>query len=254
MQRQERAGERPLADQELVEDDPCRIQVGTAIGLFATELFGRHVAGRAEHRAGHGFVRGVDLGDAEVAQLDRARLGDKDVVGLDVAVHDAAPMRMAQRLQQLTHQPHRLLGAESVFGVEQVLQCLAARHQFHHDVGQIGLVVVVVNLDDVGVLELGGRLRLGQKAPGIFLGIAGVDVVLADDLDGHEFAPQQAVPTFIDDTHRALAQRADDLILAKSFRVFGVHNQQDTASAAHKPPSRPPRLRGAGRRISQVRD
>ena len=168
-------------------------------------------------------------------------------------MHHAAAVGMPERVKQLTHQPHGLLGTEAKLGVEQVLQRLAAWHQLHHDVGQIGLVVVVVNLDDIGVLELGGRLRLGQKAPGIFLGIAGVDVVLADDLDGHEFAPQQAVPAFIDDTHRALAQRADDLILAKSFRVFGVHNQQDTASAAHKPTSRPPRLRGAGRRISQAR-
>ena len=68
--------------------------------FFSTGLFGRHVAGRSEHRARGGEVPRLfmlgELGDPEIqnpdhgdAVLDR----EEHVVGLEIAVNDSACMR-----------------------------------------------------------------------------------------------------------------------------------------------------------------
>ena len=75
---------------------------------IARRLLGRHVRRRAdrraelrERRAGRRRRRGRDgLRDAEVGD-DRRAPGEEDVVRLDVAVHDAALVRVGERARDV---------------------------------------------------------------------------------------------------------------------------------------------------------
>ena len=82
--------------------------------LCPCACFGRHVADGAEdrsfdrhrHRADRlrflgQHVRRGDLGQAEVENLDAARLGDHDVARLQVAMDDAGGVRRGQRVGNL---------------------------------------------------------------------------------------------------------------------------------------------------------
>ena len=104
------AVERRRADEHLVADDAERIEIGAMIGVrIAGGLLGRHVRRRADRRADERdrarsrrcvcgsvrrFARRRDrLRDAEVRDRRRAA-GQQNVVGLDVAVNDAAAVRV----------------------------------------------------------------------------------------------------------------------------------------------------------------
>ena len=77
----------------------------------AARLLGRHVRGRADHRAGRGLEADVlvvaveQLRDAEVEQLDElgavGRRHDDHVVGLEIAVDDADRVRGAEAVADL---------------------------------------------------------------------------------------------------------------------------------------------------------
>ena len=101
--------------QHLVEHGAQRVDVGPAIDVLrGHDLLGRHVGGRAQQRSGRGQVgragplaqrRAADLGHAEVDDLDvrqpaRLRL-QEHVVGLQVAVDDAARVHGAERAADL---------------------------------------------------------------------------------------------------------------------------------------------------------
>src|SRR5204862_367532 len=75
---------------ELEEHGGQGEDVGALVDGPSPGLFGRHVLQLALERAGL-RVRGLRgrLGDAEVAELDVAVLGDEDVLRRDVAVHQA---------------------------------------------------------------------------------------------------------------------------------------------------------------------
>ena len=82
------------------EDVAARDRRGARAGL------GREVAGRAEdhRRAGERALAGGGLdepGDAEVSELGAPVVAEQDVLGLDVAVNDAAPVRVGDRVAQL---------------------------------------------------------------------------------------------------------------------------------------------------------
>ena len=81
---------RRAARQHLVHDDAEGIQVRAAVDLRALGLLGRDIVDGAEGFARERILRRRDAGDAEIGDLDAAVLQDHDVVGLDVAVDDAA--------------------------------------------------------------------------------------------------------------------------------------------------------------------
>ena len=63
--------ERRPADQQFIQHHAQRIQIGLAGDLFLPELFGRHIARRTQHVARlRGILLGLDLGDAEIPDLD----------------------------------------------------------------------------------------------------------------------------------------------------------------------------------------
>ena len=94
-------GERRTAGEHLVENRAEAEEVGPGVDGFAADLLRRHVAGRADHRPGLGLGRRAagrcrlvarprELGDAEVEDLDPPVARDEQVVGLQVAMDDAA--------------------------------------------------------------------------------------------------------------------------------------------------------------------
>ncbi len=118
-----------LPGRHLVEHRAEGEDVGARVGLLALELLGRHVLERPEDRA---FLRQAllrrerrqaarvsrrrhRLGQAEVEQLD-ARLRQHHVAGLQVAVDDAAPVRLVQRVGDLGADPKRLLERQRALG------------------------------------------------------------------------------------------------------------------------------------------
>ena len=96
---------RPMAREELVEDDPERVDVGRGGRLVAAGLLRAEVVDGAERRAREGHLGlGNRPGDAEIGHLDVPIAVDHDVAGLDVAMDDpgagarrAGPGRSRQR-------------------------------------------------------------------------------------------------------------------------------------------------------------
>ena len=87
--------ERSPADQQFVEDDAQTIDVGSRPDLrgIAVELFGRHVSGRADDRAGPRQPRVAvteAAGQAKVHDDGLAATLEQHVGRFEVAVHDTA--------------------------------------------------------------------------------------------------------------------------------------------------------------------
>ena len=160
----------------------------TGSDRLAVEHLGRAVVGRAEHallarRAQH-LVRALaDLErEAEVADLDLARLGDglrdarrrllgeQHVLGLHVAVHDARGVEVLERLEQLAEEPaaERLVHPALRVRVRRLaheVEEVAAGDGFHEDVEVLGRLEALARLDDVHVVK---RARDPDLAPRSF--------------------------------------------------------------------------------------
>ena len=159
-----------LAAQALVEHAAQGEDVGARVGLaLAARLLRRHVAGRAHGHPGPGeAARDVGgPGDAEVEQahpLHVSVLGQEDVRGLDVPVHDAARVRRAERLADSSAQAHRLADEEAP--VAQALAQVFARQPLH---GQPALALGVGAMrdvaDDARVVQVGEQSASRAKRP-----------------------------------------------------------------------------------------
>ena len=121
------------ARHQLVGDDAERVDVGPRAGLVAAGLLGRQVGGGAEHRADLGDARLVGgAGDPEVGQLDHVGVGDEQVAGLDVTVHDAVAVRVLEAPAGLGDDVQGLLDVE-VAAVAQQLGAGVAGDVLHDD-------------------------------------------------------------------------------------------------------------------------
>jgi hypothetical protein len=99
-----------LAGQHLEQHGAEGPDVGAPVRRLAAGLFRAHVRGRAEKRAGAGpndrHLRVLCLGrfdprEAEVEHLDETIGCDRDVRGLQIAMHDAVLMGRFQRVGEL---------------------------------------------------------------------------------------------------------------------------------------------------------
>ena len=125
--------ERQRAGEQLVEHDPDRVEVGARVDRVALRLLGREVLRRAHDRAGLGHVGGAGARDPEVGDLRAPLVVDDHVVGLDVAVHDPAPVREARRLEDLDHQVDRERRVQRAVLAHDLLE-VAALEELHRDV------------------------------------------------------------------------------------------------------------------------
>ena len=149
--------ERDHAGEQLVEDHPDRVQVGGGAHRVALGLLGREVLGGAHDRARERHVRGARPGDAEVRHARPPLFVEDHVVGLEVAVDDAAPVGEARRAQDLHDDLDRARRVERALFAHDRLQ-RAAGHVLHGDVVGAVPLAAVEDGHDVRVRQ-GGRAR-----------------------------------------------------------------------------------------------
>ncbi len=156
--------------------------------LGAHDLLGAHVVRRADERAGaRGAAHDADLGplrDAEVEQLHEhlaaPGVAEEDVGRLDVAVDDAALVRLGQGARQLRDDRDDLARSHRPAGAQVVLE-VAPLEQLHDDVGRaLGRDAVVEGLHDVRALDLGSGGGLAGEAGG---GLGALEQVAGHELD-----------------------------------------------------------------------
>ena len=99
--------------------------------------------------------------------LTAPAVGDDHVGGLDVAVHDAVPVAVGERLQHAGDDDQRLVDRRRL-RADQQLADGAALDQLHHDVrdglAADVLLAGVVDRDDRVVVEPGDGVRLAGEA------------------------------------------------------------------------------------------
>jgi hypothetical protein len=100
---------RQPSGQQLIQDDPDRIQVGGASQCVPSSLLRRHIGGGPQRRAGQRQrAAGGISGDAEICESGNAISANQDVLRLDVAMDDSRPMHSLQTAQHLNAKLDRL--------------------------------------------------------------------------------------------------------------------------------------------------
>jgi hypothetical protein len=206
--------------EELVENDAEGIDVAACIDRqrISKHLLGAHVSKCAEYLTHVRLPRrlGIGVGGAsqsEIKDLWLAGFIDQDIAGFEVAMNNAALMRVLDRLANGDHQIEALASAELVIvGVPDQRQPV---DQFHgevrlHTEGCVG-GPRFVNLRDVGMMEPSQNLRLLLEAPDqIAAGPAG-----SDDLESDQPA-RLLLFGFIHGAHAAFAEKTQDAISANA--------------------------------------
>ncbi|MNS73448.1 hypothetical protein D3C72_1068910 [compost metagenome] len=155
---------------------------------------------------------------AEVHQLDAAVVEQNDVVRLDVAVDDAVGVGVVQGAADLGADVDELLDAEGLAHVDVVLEGLALEQLHHHEVA-LAFLEVVEDADDVGVLELAGRLGLALEARDDVFFLVGLHQPAHRQLlDGH-LAAEPVILGEVNHAHAAPTELAEDFIGFEQHRV-----------------------------------
>ena len=162
--------ERPPAGRHLVEHDPERVDVGARVNRLATHLLGRHVRQRPLEPADRPRRRLFDVGggarqlrQAEVQHLHPALGRDDDVGRLEIAVHDAALVRLLERRRHVAAECRDLFLRERAAG--DVLRQRLAGHVLHDQEVDPVAAVEIVHRGDVRVVQPGQRLRFTPEPP-----------------------------------------------------------------------------------------
>jgi len=213
-----------LADKDLVEDDPERIDVGSRVEVKWQGLLRAHVDGGAEHLSGlgHEDISGTLmhlLGDAKVDDLRdglTALFDHEDVGRLQVPVNDASLVSMVNTVEHLAKKSQPLGHAQRVKVA--VGSYRGAPHQFHDNIGTaIRGGPRVVKLSNVAMLQPREHLALR--------GETGDDLIAfyapPDDLDGHLPANRPRLRGAVDRAHAPLTEPPENPVAAKVLRVAG---------------------------------
>ncbi len=153
------AGERHVAGHHFVQDQAERVEVRAIVGWFPFHLLRRHIARRAEKRAG---ARHADRAffkrfrQAEIADKNLVVFIHQQVLRLQVAMDHAFGMRggegLGNLLRELQDAIHRHLGIVA----DDVLQVLAL-DEGHGNETQAADIAHVVNAQNIFVRNLAGE-------------------------------------------------------------------------------------------------
>jgi hypothetical protein len=188
----------------------------------------QHHAGLRRRRARLGFVL-HDLGDAEIDQLDCvaelggfAVFGEKDVVGLEIAVHDVRFVRRRQGARALRYDLHDLAEGQLAAPPNRPLERLALQ-VLHHDVGLPRLADThVLHRDGVPTLDArGGFGFVIEASPGF----TAAHELGMHELDGHQLIERDVTPR-PDRAHATLPQQALDAVLAGHDRAGQIRKRR----------------------------
>src|SRR2546429_3710951 len=204
----------------ILEHDPERKDVRPMVDGRSRHLLGGHVSGRAEHDAGARLVVGdAHARDPEVHDFHPPARQQHDVARLDVAVDDAALVRVAEAVGHLLGDIDRLDGGDRALqhpGAE-----LDSLEKLHRHVGEVVFLPEIVDGDDMGMRELARGLGFEEETLVEFL--APFRVVRKDDGLQRDDAVESRVLGLVDDPHRAAAQLAEDLVAADLGQLLLCH-------------------------------
>ena len=159
----------------------------------------------------HGILAAQQLGEAEVHHLHVAALGEEDIRGLDVAMHDALRVRGVERVGDLDADVDNLLDLERA-GRDAIVQCLAL-HPFHDDERLAIVLADVVDGADVGMVQRGCGARFNAEA---LNGLSIARQILGDELQRDRTAKAGVVGA-VDDAHAAGSKLMEHPIVRDCF-------------------------------------
>ena len=178
--------------------------------LLAAGLFRAEVVDRAE---GHARQRHLGLGDRpgdpEVDDLDPAVGPDQDVARLHVTVDEASGVCGGEGPGDAGPDPRDLARRQRAAPAQDRGEVLPV-DQLHDDVRAAGVLAEVVDRDDVGVAERGGRLGLLPEARRE----VGVAQVLRTEQLERDVATELGIGGAVDGRHPAAAQQLDQAVAA----------------------------------------
>ena len=171
---QENLGELLSADQTppdegLPDDAGQGVDVRPLVEIFVSNLFRRHVRGRADHHAGLGHTR-VETGrqrDSEIEELGLkpVRAGhQEDVVGLDVPVDDVRLVCGRQGRARLPEEPGHLARRPWPELGQETGQATPSEQLHDQEGGSVLELAAVEEGGDSRVLDPGDQLRFPGQA------------------------------------------------------------------------------------------
>jgi len=217
-------GERHLPAQALRENRPQREHVAARVGRPPPHLLGRHVAGGAHHRAlgrhrqraGRRRARRLERArHAEVENLEVPVFREEQVLGLEIAVHDALLVHGGQPEGDLHAHLDRL--ARRQRALRQPFPQRLAHQQLGHQVRRVALAAHVEHREHVGVVERRSRPRLRLEP----LEPRGIRRRLGrQHLDRH-LAAESRIARAEHHAHAARTERRNDVIRAEPLTRSG---------------------------------
>jgi hypothetical protein len=220
--RQRVGGERLLAREQFVEDEPERVHVALDGQLPARELLGRHVLGRALDGVLAAELLG-ESGQPEVHHADVAGVVDHDVRGLEVAVQNARVVRGGEAGANLPGDLDGLVFGQPAESLEHRRQ-LFTLHVLHRDEVQALGLADVVNAADVAVRYLARDPHLAVEARERG---AVERELLGQKLQGHGLFELEVVGA-VNLAHPAAAEQSDDAV------AFVEHRAGDEARVVNR--------------------
>ena len=165
-----RADEGWQAGEDLEGDAADRVQVRARVDAVTHDALRRHVLRGTpdrvvsrRHRAALSGITADDLRHAEVEDLERVVRQHDEVARLDVAMDDAARMRVMHGVRELGQQVHTTRERDRLVAAQHLRHRLALG-VFHREVeATVGELPEVVDRDDVGMAQPVDRTRLAAK-------------------------------------------------------------------------------------------
>ena len=197
--------------QALVQHAGERVTVGAGVDVLTADLLRGDVVERPHYLPGLGRVAAELLGDPEVRQVRVAVLVDEHVGGLDVAMHEPAPVRGVERARDLGEDVERALGRQPALPAQQRSH-VAAVDEAHREVQLPVVLAGLIDRDDVRMVQGGGKARLLEEAAPEQLvpGQLG-----RDQLQRHR-ALEREVGRPVDNAHAAATDHRLDLVAGEA--------------------------------------